>query len=68
MYDDIEELGKDDLVFVMMLYLQQTFHMDFTLACLVEARVRSCRPYCQTASLLLITVRRPGCQLIMGRW
>lgn len=62
MQDDIEERGRDDMAFVMTLYLQQSLHMDFTLACPVEARVRFCRPFCQTAAFLL-AVRRPGCQL-----
>lgn len=54
MQDDIEKRGRDDMAFVMMLYLQQTFHMDFTLACLGEAGVRSCRTFCETASVLII--------------
>lgn len=62
MQDDPEERGRDDTAFVMMLFLQQTLHMDFTLACLLETGVKSCRPSCQTASFL-IAARRPGSQL-----
>lgn len=41
------ERGRDDIAFVMLLYQLLTFQLDFTLACLVVARVRSSTPFTQ---------------------